>query len=230
MARIAFSDIHGCNNSFRSLLEQLQIQRDDELYILGDLINKGPNSKGVLDTILELRAVGHRVLCLRGNHEHMMMEARNDQSLFENWLGWGGAATMNSFNAKRLTEIPEKYWELMEGMGFFFELPDAFLVHAGFNFDAPDPLQDTRSMIFIRDWHHKIDPSWLGDKILVHGHIQTEKEIVETQHQHLKENQVLNIDSGCVSPHLPGRGFLCAFNLDARSLHFQPNVEVQSNR
>ena len=69
MRRFAVSDIHGCHKTFRNLLDRLALTRDDELYLLGDFIDRGPGSKQVIDTVLALADDGYCVSSLMGNHE-----------------------------------------------------------------------------------------------------------------------------------------------------------------
>lgn len=69
MPQYAITDLHGCARTFRALLDKIRFSKEDELYLLGDYINRGPDSKGVIDHILELRESGHTVHCLRGNHQ-----------------------------------------------------------------------------------------------------------------------------------------------------------------
>ena len=68
MSRYATTDLHGCLHTFRRLVEEkLRLTRQDELYLLGDYVNKGPDSRGVLDYLMQLQAAGYHVRCLRGN-------------------------------------------------------------------------------------------------------------------------------------------------------------------
>jgi len=71
MRQIAISDIHGCARTFQALLDKIQLSTNDQLYLLGDYIDRGPDSKGVIDTILGLINAGYRVQTLMGNHEKM---------------------------------------------------------------------------------------------------------------------------------------------------------------
>ena len=66
MRKFAISDIHGCLKSFEALLDKIQLSTSDELYILGDYIDRGPDSKGVIDYIWKLEQEGYAVKCLRG--------------------------------------------------------------------------------------------------------------------------------------------------------------------
>jgi len=87
MRKIAISDIHGCNDTFQRLLEKLALVSGDELYLLGDYIDRGADSKGVLDTIFLLQQQGLSVQCLKGNHEQMILDAVDgiDDELMDLW-------------------------------------------------------------------------------------------------------------------------------------------------
>jgi serine/threonine protein phosphatase 1 len=69
---LAISDIHGNNKTFLDLLDKIALTKDDELYLLGDYIDRGPDSKGVIDTIWKLMDDNYRVFCIKGNHEEML--------------------------------------------------------------------------------------------------------------------------------------------------------------
>jgi serine/threonine protein phosphatase 1 len=74
MRRFAATDLHGCLRTFRYLVEEeLRLRTADHLYLLGDYVNKGPDSAGVLDYLMQLQAAGYQVHCLRGNHEHELL-------------------------------------------------------------------------------------------------------------------------------------------------------------
>ena len=119
MKKFAISDIHGCNITFKALLEKIDFQKTDELYMLGDYVDRGPNSKGVIDAILELQKEGYFVKCLMGNHEEAMIKARKDMQMLYNWLEWGGRETLESFGTRIVHEIPQKYWDFMDSLDFY---------------------------------------------------------------------------------------------------------------
>lgn len=75
MKKYAITDIHGCNKTFQALLDKIAFTTADALYLLGDYIDRGPDSKGVFDTIFNLQETGHSVHCLRGNHEAMFLDS-----------------------------------------------------------------------------------------------------------------------------------------------------------
>ena len=118
--KFAISDIHGCNITFNALLEKIDLQKTDELYLLGDYVDRGPNSKGVIDTILELQSEGFFVKCLKGNHEDAMIKSLHDTDMLYNWFHWGGIQTLESFGTRFLDRIEDKYWDFLNNLELMF--------------------------------------------------------------------------------------------------------------
>ncbi len=231
MRKFAITDIHGCNLSFHALLDQISLTTADELYLLGDYIDRGPDSKGVLDTILQLKNDGYQLRCLMGNHDEGMLKAPHDGHLFHNWLtNWGGVQTLDSFNAYEWKDIAEKYWKFLAGLEYYIETDGYILVHAGLNFDLPDPFEAQKSLLFIRDWHKDINYDWLGERIIVHGHSPVSPQQTKTFLQNLETQRVIDIDNGCfIGNYRAERGHLCAFDMTNRALFFQKNLDDVTN-
>jgi len=229
MRKFAISDIHGCKQTFEALLDKIAFSTEDELYLLGDYIDRGPDSKGVFDYIWQLQNEGYAVKCLRGNHEQLMLTAfeDDDDTKMNHWLMNGGVATIRSFVMEDgKPDIPDQYFTFTENLDYFFEVDEYILVHAGLNFRQGHPLTDETSMLWIRYWYEDIDARWLGDRIIVHGHTPISKERIEQQFRDLNQMPALDIDGGCVyAGRRPEMGYLCAFDLGERVLHFQKNVE-----
>jgi Calcineurin-like phosphoesterase. len=140
MSRWIIPDIHGCAKTLKSLVESfLKITKEDDLYFLGDYIDRGPNSKDVIDYIMGLQEQGYRIHCLKGNHEDYCIkawEADQKTHLFKpdiqrSWEKVGATETYKSFGGKRPRDIPEKYIEWMRKLDYYFELENFILVHAG---------------------------------------------------------------------------------------------------
>ncbi|MFN7115670.1 MAG: metallophosphoesterase family protein [Saprospiraceae bacterium] len=228
MRKIAISDIHGCNATFQRLLEQLSLSQDDELYFLGDYIDRGPDSKGVIDIILDLQQSGNVVRCLLGNHEQMMKDALADvdEEDFKIWLINGGDETLRSYMVNGKPRIPDHHYDFFDNLELYCEVDEYIMVHAGLNFEMPLPLTDEFSMLWIRDWYPDLNRHWLGERIIVHGHTPMPKVDIENQFTHLEKFPVLNIDGGCVHKgKRRGVGYLVAFDLTNRELYFQENME-----
>ncbi|MGB0524384.1 MAG: metallophosphoesterase family protein [Flammeovirgaceae bacterium] len=219
--RFAIGDIHGCYETLRKLvIEQIQLTQEDQLFLLGDYIDRGPNSSGVIDWIIELKEKGFQVFTLRGNHEQMLIEdlARYNPKVFKRWL------TMN--NTLDLADesgvmLKPKYYRFIDSLPYCFELDEFYLVHAGFNFMKDSILEDVRAMIWVREM--SIFPEMLNGKRFVHGH--TPKGIDEIRHRIQERHVEICLDNGCV--YQPKNrwmeregdlGRLCALNLDTFEL------------
>ena len=116
---IAIGDIHGCHLEFTELLARLELTRDDRLILVGDLVNRGPDSNKVLDLARE-----HRAIALLGNHELRLLRHRSTGE--KKYLKEGDTET-----AARLR--PED-WAFLEAMPLTFEEPalNTVFVHGGF--------------------------------------------------------------------------------------------------
>ena len=210
MARYTISDIHGCPRTFCKLLDRIALIPVDELYLLGDYIDRGPDSHGVLTHIWKLRAEGYRLSCLRGNHEQMLLDA-----VAQHRAPWDYRP-----QRKHLQETLD--W--IGGLPYYLETPGYLLVHAGLNFYTRDPLADTEAMLWARNWEEETDREWLGDRTVIYGHTPRSMREVSVEHQRIRQTQRLCIDSGCAMPNA-GMGYLTALNLDSGELTFQENVE-----
>ncbi len=221
MSRYAISDIHGCAKTFRFLVEErLQLKATDQLFLLGDYIDRGPDSKGVIDFILELQAKNFKVTTLMGNHESLLLQAPENPQYLTTWLRNGGQATLQSFKAQDASEIPALYLEFLSKLEYYVELADYLLVHAGFNFKSVNPFTDYESMIWTR--HFEVKEKFTLGRRIVHGHTPTMiSEIIASISP--RAQAVINIDGGCVYSWPPGLGKLVALNLDTLELTMVDN-------
>ncbi len=124
-----FGDIHGCLNSFNALIDQITPTKDDLVITLGDYIDRGPSSMGVIDRLIELRSELNLV-CLRGNHELMMEEARQGPPASSFWLLNGGIETLESYQCRSLSQIPEKHWQFVSELESHCIVDHYLLTHA----------------------------------------------------------------------------------------------------
>lgn len=230
MRKIAITDIHGCYLSFIALLDKIGLSSGDELYLLGDFIDRGPSSKMVIDKIMQLLKMDYTVHCIAGNHDAAIMDAKTDKHFFGNWYaGWGGKQTMEGFNVRTLDEIDGRYWDFFNGLELVMEVDEYILVHAGLDFKKEDPLKPDINMMYIRNWYEQINYEWLGDRIILHGHTPVKK--IKTEEMLLKLNtqKYLDIDTGCFAKHLNGKGYLTAYDMTNRKLFFQKNIDDVSS-
>ena len=224
--RYATTDLHGCLHTFRHLVEEkLRLTPYDELYLLGDYVNKGPDSRGVLDYLMQLQAAGFRVSCLRGNHDQNLLEAARSR-----WPGRGWTVarasqqpTLRSFGVKRAADIPAPYLDWLAALPYDLELPDFMLVHAGYDFALPpDRIRlDYATMLNTR--RYVFDPVRLGGRRLLHGHVPTPTARVRARAATRPGD--LGLDTGCVYRRNAELAHLAALNLDTWELTLVANRE-----
>lgn len=216
----AIPDIHGCALTFRRLVEEvIRLDKGDSLYLLGDMIDRGPRSREVVDTIRRLQAEGYAVHPLRGNHEDMLVRSCVDRNNFHLWMLNGGRATLDSFGIEDACELPSHYRAFFEELPFYIELDDFILVHAGLNFQAVDPLLDTEAMLWTRS--SEVKRERIKGKRVICGHTPQSREAIRRS---LSGNRI-TLDNGCVYAGEPELGNLTALELNSMTLYFQENID-----
>ena len=100
MRYLAVGDIHGCFKALETLAAFVPFSTDDLIITLGDYVDRGPDSRAVLDWVIARQQAG-KLVALRGNHELMMLEARENIQAFKVWLRAGGDATLASYSRLR---------------------------------------------------------------------------------------------------------------------------------
>lgn len=220
---IAISDIHGCYKTFREILEEkVQFTKTDTLYLLGDYIDRGPDSKAVIDYILQLQNDGYAVNCLRGNHEQMLLDAFKSEYDSYLFLKNGGKQTLESYNCTKIEALQNhQHMDFFKNLKYFIELDDYYLVHAGFNFRKKNPFLDTDGMLWSRNWYRRIDSSLLNGKVIVHGHTPQTIRNIKAMAHNMSINQYMNIDAGCYY-----HKKMCALDLTNQKLYFQDCLDV----
>ncbi len=143
---IAIGDVHGCVHALDALLDAIAPTCADRLVFLGDLVDQGPDSRDVLDRVIDLQAAAQVVL-IQGNHEEMMLAARDNAQALAYWEVCGGATTLSSYRlGARLSDIPDDHWELIRSGRPYFETDDAIFTHANYMPDLPMPRQPGRRL------------------------------------------------------------------------------------
>ncbi|MGI4735433.1 MAG: metallophosphoesterase family protein [Janthinobacterium lividum] len=224
--RFAATDLHGCLRTFRFLVEEkLRLRPTDTLYLLGDYVNKGPDSAGVLDYLMHLQSTGYQVQCLRGNHEHELLTTiHGTPNANDMWKAQAERQmTLASFGVAEPAAIPAHYVAWMSALPLELELPDFVLVHAGYNFALPpaEMRHDTHSMLYIKEF--VFDPSRLAGKRLLHGHVPTP--VAEVKKSVAAKAGAIGLDTGGVYWHNPELRHLAALDLDSWELHLVENRE-----
>lgn len=214
-------DIHGCNKTLNNLLEQLDLQEEDHLYFVGDLIDRGPTSKGVIETIQALSKRLKEVKCCRGNHEQLMFDSEKGEVEWQAWMRNGGDTTLKSYGITSIKDLPEDHLQFYKNMSYYIDHPMALIVHAGFNFTSDDPFADKHAMLWTRD--HSCDLIKSDQRPVIHGH--TPVPVVNTKEMIQSGKGDINIDNGCVYPDREGLGMMTAIRIEDMKLYTVKNQE-----
>ena len=198
---IVVGDIHGCHQEFSDLIGRLTLEKADRLVLLGDLVNRGPNSAKVIDLALENRAIS-----LLGNHERRLLKYRRtvDKSVLKD----GDLDTV--------ALLQDEHWAYLETMALWLEEPElnTVLVHGGFLPSEPWQKQTadivTRIQVVDADGRpaKRADAPdapawadlWVGPPFVVYGHTP--------RSEVYKRKWSLGIDTACVQG-----GYLTAYEL-----------------
>ncbi|HTU23577.1 MAG TPA: metallophosphoesterase family protein [Gemmataceae bacterium] len=181
MRLLAIGDIHGCLHALDTLLDAVAPEPEDQIVTLGDYVDRGPDSRGVLDRLVALHDTG-RLIALRGNHDVMFLEAR--QRTDPLWLACGGVETLRSYGTtdqqiedmidgkggfeQLLAGVPIRHWQFLEDDCVrWHESEKHFFVHACV--DPERPLdQQSDDMLY---WQKLIRPcSHVSGKTMICGH------------------------------------------------------------
>jgi serine/threonine protein phosphatase 1 len=173
MRTLAIGDVHGCLTALDTLLGVVNLKSDDHLIFLGDYIDRGPDSKGVLDRVIRLRLTG-QVETLRGNHELMMLAANEDRTALRSWLYCGGQEALDSYSTPEreatVRDVPTAHWHFMrQNCLDWYETDTHIFVHANLKHDWPTNRQESTFL----QWEF-LDPQWFkphcSGKTMVCGH------------------------------------------------------------
>ncbi|MBK1834650.1 metallophosphoesterase family protein [Roseibacillus ishigakijimensis] len=176
-----FGDIHGCLNSFNLLLKELSPRAEDTIVTLGDYIDRGPCSKGVIDRLIALRQE-LTVITLRGNHEMMMQEARNGPPASSFWLLNGGIETLHSFYTRSLAAIPPSYWDFFAQLAPYHESESILFCHATPPPDKAAADCDEEELLWLR--FRDLQPREDG-RLLICGHTPQKDRLPKLERGHL---------------------------------------------
>lgn len=170
MRTLAIGDIHGCDTALSRLLREVRPEATDRLVFLGDYIDRGPGSRAVIERMLCLPGECSTVF-LRGNHEVMMLEARNDPLKAKLWQRYGGLETLASYGAESRDDwwsaVPEAHWTFLKRTRPCFETSRAIFAHA-----CVDPelnLEKQPDQMLYWEFFDQIQPHKSGKRIVL-GH------------------------------------------------------------
>lgn len=178
MSIYAIGDIHGYFNKLEAILEKLPLTKDDKLIFLGDYVDRGPQSKEVIELLLQLR---HNVDCvfLMGNHEHMLKDYLEGCKTYstDQWLRSGGDATLQSYGlVKPYPEnlmLPEGHLDFLKNLRYYHIEAGYVFVHAGLNWAKPIEKNTYQDLLWNRGAFITCRYKW-PEGIVVFGHSQAD--------------------------------------------------------
>ena len=222
--RIAIGDIHGCYQTFYSLLfHVIDITKNDQIFLLGDYIDRGKGSVDVLDLIIGLMEEGYNIVPLRGNHEQTLLEYQREEFRFFEWH----LKKENMLSLLNAEKLKDKYNNFFNSLPHYIEVDNFFLVHAGFDFAKEKPFEDINSMLWIKNFAY--DKQKLKGKRVIFGH--NPHGIDEIKEKIKNRTNCIPIDNGAyyTKRHkiydIETMGNLCALNIDTFELFVQKNIE-----
>lgn len=194
---IAVGDIHGCLDKLTALLEQIAPTSRDQVVFIGDYIDRGPDSRGVVDCLLDFRERFPATVCLKGNHESMLLGAlTGNEAALQHFLFNGGSQTVESYGA--LEAIPDRHLDFFHALPLWYETEQHFFVHAGVNPARDLCDQEESDLLWIR--RPFLESNRIYDKTIVHGHTPCEQPV-------WRQRGTINVDTGAVYAR-NGRGHL----------------------
>ncbi len=192
----AIGDIHGCHLELRALIDLIDAETAAEpggeseptLVFLGDYIDRGPESRAVLNTLVNLRASRPEAHFIMGNHEAALMDFLAEPGKHGEWLHWGGAETLRSYGIDRVwyrdetalaaelsEKMPRAHRDFLESLDLFCTLDDYVFVHAGLKPGVPLEDQSAKDLLWIRSEFHETVSDQRPQKTIVHGHHPVKK-------------------------------------------------------
>jgi serine/threonine protein phosphatase 1 len=198
---IAIGDIHGCSVALDALLDAVAVRTGDLVVTLGDYINRGPESRGVLDRLIDLGR-RCRLVPLLGNHDQMLLDVRTGQYPIDWLFDMGGVATLDSYGPGRdLSLIPDEHFEFLEGCLDYYETDTHIFVHANY---FPDLPMDEQPVGMLR---------WESLRGMTPGPHESGKTVI-AGHTSQKGGEILDLGHvQCIDTYCCGGGWLTALEV-----------------
>jgi serine/threonine protein phosphatase 1 len=211
---IAVGDVHGCSRALRTLIDLIEPAEDDTIVTLGDYVDRGPDSRGVIDRLITLSRQ-FRLVPLLGNHDQMFLEARPGGSYSRDreperhdlWLGYGGDATLASYgDSGDLSQVPLDHFAFLESCRTWYESPTHLFAHANYLAEAPMDEQPEWILLW-ESLRERVPTRHVSKKTFILGHTSQ------------KTGSVLDLGHLiCIDTYCHGGGYLTAFEVNSRRI------------
>jgi serine/threonine protein phosphatase 1 len=217
---LAIGDIHGCFDALRTLVAFVDVRLDDVVVTLGDYVDRGPNTRDVIDWLLEFDTT-NTLVALKGNHEIMMLNARINQSDKYRWGQFGAIETLESYaesddDIADLADVPESHWNFLCELLPYYETETHIFVHA--TIDPRLPLDQQSDQTLYWDRYSDKFPGHSSGKVVVCGHKSQDSGLPATN------GHAICIDTGACK----GRWLTC-LDVDSGTI-WQANQEGENRQ
>lgn len=166
MSTFAIGDIHGCAKSLRHLVEWVSPGPADTLVTLGDYVDRGPNSRGVIKYLREISRE-LKLVALKGNHELIMEGAMNSKKICKWWKNVGGRETLKSYGLVKPKLIPRSHRKFIRDTLPFYQTDTHIFVHGGVNPDENLGNQNLDDLCWLRVYTAE---AHISGKVVICGH------------------------------------------------------------
>ncbi len=188
----AIGDIHGRADLLDQLIARLenefQLEGDHQVIFLGDYVDRGNDSAGVLDRLIAFGEKYPETIFLKGNHEQAMLDFLAVPEETESWIDWGGQQALESYGIENVLTsspsdlrdaladlLPDEHFNFLLNLALLYQDGDYVFVHAGLKPGRPIEQQRERDLLWIRGEFYNADgEEWTG-KCIVHGHTPQNK-------------------------------------------------------
>jgi serine/threonine protein phosphatase 1 len=179
---IAIGDIHGCHTALATLVDGLRVRHDDTVIMLGDAVDRGPDSRDVIRQLITLREHCNLV-CIQGNHEQMLLDALEGHMPIQEWLVHGGAETLDSYGkGAGMNAIDIEHVDFIRTWRDVYETTTHFFAHGNYLATRPLDRQPWRDLRWQSLKWHTPEPHVSG-RTAVLGHTSNKQgEIVNLGH------------------------------------------------
>jgi len=219
---IAIGDIHGCLFSLEKLIELINPEPDEQLVFLGDVIDRGNNSKKVIEYLIKLRSL-YSCYFIMGNHELMFIDYLENRNPNE-WLLNGGQEMLKSYKNAEGIFFPDEHLKFVRNCQYFFETENYFFAHGGL-----DPELSIKNNLL---YYMPEDFCWqrmhMQPSFLESNRYNWEKTVVcahTTVAEPVLLERLIAIDTGCVYKNNPQLGKLTAVVLPERRIIQTKNID-----
>ncbi len=199
---LAVGDIHGCLDHLQCLISRVRPREKDQFVFLGDYIDRGPDSRGVIDFLLDFRKCFPSTVFLKGNHEKMLLDYLKGKNTLL-YMANGGWETLKSYETGAGIKVVPEHLTFIESLKLYYVQESFVFVHAGLRPGVSLEDHDERDFLWIRG--DFLDSDYEFEKTVVFGHTPLSDP--------LQEPRKIGLDTGAVY----GRYLTCC---DVRCRYF----------